>query len=132
MLANFGWMMGGNRDNQGGAIANIALMILAPIAAMLVQFAISRTREYSADGAGAEICGHPLWLASALQKLDAGSRRLPNYAADHNPGTAHLFIVNPLHGGSLRGLFSTHPQIEDRVRALRELASRVGQNGPWG
>jgi heat shock protein HtpX len=132
MLANFGWLMGGNRDNQGGAIANLVLMILAPIAAMLVQFAISRTREYSADRAGAEICGHPLWLASALQKLDAGSRRLPNYAADHNPGTAHLFIVNPLHGGSLRGLFSTHPPIEDRVRALRELAASVGVNGPWG
>ena len=133
MLSQFGLFFGGQREeNQGSAIGNILLVILAPIAAMLVQMAISRTREYSADRMGAEICGHPLWLAGALQKLDAGAQRIDNYAAEHNPATAHLFIVNPLHGRSLASMFSTHPSLEDRVRALRELAARTGQVGPWG
>lgn len=132
MLANFGLFFGGSRDNQGGFIANILVVILAPIAAMLVQFAISRTREYAADRAGAEICGHPMWLGSALQKLESSARRIDNPAAESNPATAHLFIVNPLNGRSFDNMFSTHPSTENRVRALRELASRTGSGGPWG
>lgn len=132
MLANFGLFFGGSRDNQGGFIANILVVILAPIAAMLVQFAISRTREYAADRAGAEICGHPMWLGSALQKLESSARRIDNPAAESNPATAHLFIVNPLNGRSFDNMFSTHPSTENRVRALRELAARTGSGGPWG
>lgn len=133
MLANFGLFFGGNRsENNSNGIANLFLIILAPIAAMLVQFAISRTREYGADRMGAEICGHPLWLASALQKLEAGAKRIANPAADNNPATAHLFIVNPLHARSITSLFSTHPSTEDRVRELRQQAARTGQTGPWG
>ena len=133
MLANFGLFFGGNRsENNSNGIANLLLVILAPIAAMLVQFAISRTREYGADRMGAEICGHPLWLASALQKLEAGAKRIANPAADQNPATAHLFIVNPLHARSITALFSTHPSTEDRVRELRQQAARTGQTGPWG
>ncbi|MDS4012016.1 MAG: zinc metalloprotease HtpX [Defluviicoccus sp.] len=133
MLANFGLFFGGNRsENNSNGIANLLLVILAPIAAMLVQFAISRTREYGADRMGAEICGHPLWLASALQKLEAGAKRIANPAADQNPATAHLFIVNPLHARSITSLFSTHPSTEDRVRELRQQAARTGQTGPWG
>ena len=132
MLANFGFLFGGNRENNSGFIANILAMILAPMAAMLVQFAISRTREYAADRRGAEISGHPLWLASALQKLESSSRRIDNQPAQQNPATAHLFIVNPLHGRSFDNLFGTHPSTENRVRALRELAARTGSVGPWG
>ena len=132
MLANFGFLFGGNRENQSGFIANILAMFLAPMAAMLVQFAISRTREYAADRRGAEISGHPLWLASALQKLESAARRIDNQPAEQNPATAHLFIVNPLHGGSFDSLFATHPSTENRVRALRELATRTGSVGPWG
>lgn len=132
MLANFGFLFGGNRENNSGFIANILAMVLAPMAAMLVQFAISRTREYAADRRGAEISGHPLWLASALQKLESAARRIDNQPAEQNPATAHLFIVNPLHGGSFDNLFATHPSTENRVRALRELATRTGSVGPWG
>lgn len=132
MLAHFGLFFGGSRDNQGGFIGNILIVILAPIAAMLVQFAISRTREYAADRAGAEICGHPMWLGSALQKLESSARRIDNPAAENNPATAHLFIVNPLNGRSFDNMFSTHPSTENRVRALRELAARTGSSGPWG
>ena len=132
MLANFGFLFGGNRENQSGFIANILAMFLAPMAAMLVQFAISRTREYAADRRGAQISGHPLWLASALQKLEAAARRIDNQPAEQNPATAHLFIVNPLHGRSFDSLFATHPSTENRVRALRELATRTGSVGPWG
>jgi heat shock protein HtpX len=130
MLATFAMFFGGNRNNNPlGLIGTILVMILAPIAAALVQMAISRTREYSADAAGAEICGHPLWLASALEKLESGSRRIDNEAAEANPATAHMFIINPLHGGSVDNLFSTHPNTENRVRRLREMA---GVAGPWG
>jgi heat shock protein HtpX len=132
MLSQFGLFFGGSRDGNSSGVGQLLLVILAPIAAMLVQMAISRTREYGADRQGAEICGHPLWLASALQKLEAGSRRLDNHAAERNPATAHLFIVNPLHGRSFASMFATHPAIEDRVRALREIAGRMGQVGPWG
>jgi heat shock protein HtpX len=132
MLANFGLFFGGNRNNPLGAIGTILMVILAPLAAMLVQMAISRTREYAADRGGAEICGHPLWLASALQKIEAGTQRIENFQAERNPATAHLFIVNPLHGRSMDNLFATHPSTENRVRALRELAARIGHAGPWG
>jgi heat shock protein HtpX len=132
MLANFGFLFGGNRDNQSGFIANILAIILAPLAAMLVQFAISRTREYAADRLGAEISAHPLWLASALQKLESSVHRVENAPAEQNPATAHLFIVNPLHGRSFDNLFTTHPSIENRVRKLRDMAARVGPVGPWG
>jgi heat shock protein HtpX len=132
MLANFGLFFGNNRDNPLGAIGSILMVILAPMAAMLVQFAISRTREYGADRAGAEICGHPQWLASALQKIQARAQRIDNVQAERNPASAHLFIINPLHGRSMDSLFSTHPSTENRVRALREMAARTGHAGPWG
>jgi len=132
MLANFALFFGGGHDNRNnplGIVGAILIMILAPIAAMLVQMAISRTREYAADRAGAEICGHPLWLAAALAKLHAGAESIDNEAAEANPATAHLFIVNPLHGRSMDTLFSTHPSMENRIRRLREMA---GVAGPWG
>jgi heat shock protein HtpX len=131
MLANLAFLFGGgdNRNNPLGALGVLLLMIVAPLAAMLVQFAISRTREYEADRVGAGIVGRPLWLASALEKLAAASRRIDNPTAERNPATAHLFIVNPLHAHAVDGLFSTHPAIANRVRRLRELA---GATGPWG
>jgi heat shock protein HtpX len=125
MLANMAqWAMifgGGRRDDDetpGGIIGAIAMMILAPIAAMVIQMAISRSREYAADAAGARICGNPLWLANALRKLHTGSQRIPMQA---NPATAHMFIVNPLTGGGLMSLFSTHPPMEERVARLEAM-----------
>lgn len=132
MLANFGLFFGNNRDNPLGTIGSLLMVILAPLAAMIVQMAISRSREYGADHAGAGICGHPQWLASALQKIQAGAQRIDNTAAERNPATAHLFIINPLHAHARDSLFSTHPSTENRVRALREMAARTGQAGPWG
>jgi heat shock protein HtpX len=134
MLANFAMfagMFGGNdnRNNPLGGIGALLVAILAPLAAMMVQMAISRTREYAADRAGAEISGRPLWLASALEKLEHGARVIDNPAAEHNPATAHLFIVNPLHAHGIDNLFSTHPSTANRIRRLRELA---GAAGPWG
>jgi len=109
------------RDSGRGVnpIAAIAMIILAPLAAGLIQMAISRSREYEADSSGAHLCGNPLWLASALKKLEAGSQRIPMNAT---PATAHLFIVNPLHGGGISGLFSTHPPMEKRIARLEEMA----------
>jgi len=112
---------GGSRDEEGGggglgAVGLILMSILAPIAAMLIQMAISRSREYLADATGARLAGNPEGLANALEKLGAASRRLPMQA---NPSTAHMFIVNPLSGGSLMHLFSTHPPLEDRIARLR-------------
>ena len=132
MLANFALFFGGNRNNPLGFVGTILVMILAPVAAMLVQMAISRTREYGADRIGAEICGQPMWLASALQKLEAGAQQIDNPAAEDNPATAHLFIVNPLHARAVDSMFSTHPSVENRVRKLREMAAQSGQIGPWG
>lgn len=134
MLANFAMfagMFGGNdnRNNPLGGIGALLVAILAPLAAMMVQMAISRTREYAADRAGAEISGRPLWLASALEKLEHGARTIDNPAAEHNPATAHLFIINPLHAHGIDNLFSTHPSTANRIRRLRELA---GAAGPWG
>jgi heat shock protein HtpX len=132
MLANFAFFFrGGNDDRQNplGWVGALLVMLLAPLAAMLVQMAISRTREYAADCAGAELSGHPLWLAGALGKLDEASKRIDNEPAEAHPATAHMFIVNPLHGGGMDNLFSTHPSMENRIRRLREMA---GVAGPWG
>src|SRR5215813_3194618 len=126
MIANMAqWAMifggGGRRDRDegpGGLIGLIAMIIVAPIAAGLIQMAISRSREYEADATGARICGNPLWLANALRKLHAGSQRVP---LDANPATAHMFIVNPLRGGGLVNLFSTHPPLEDRIARLESM-----------
>lgn len=122
MLANFALFFGGNRNNSLGIVGTLAMMILAPIAAMLVQMAISRTREYSADKAGGEICGNPEWLASALQKLQKGAAHIENVTAERNPASASLFIINPLHGKGADNLFSTHPSTENRVSKLMEMA----------
>ncbi len=141
MLANFALFFGGNRNNPLGLIGAIALVILAPVAAMLVQMAISRTREYSADKMGAEISGKPLGLASALAKLQAGAARIDNERAEANPATAHLFIVNPLHARNIGKLFSTHPDTDSRIARLEEMAGRglytdqkryEPRRGPWG
>lgn len=119
------WAMifgGGRRDDEGrgNPIAALAMIILAPLAAMLVQMAISRSREYAADAGGAEIAGNPLWLANALRKLEVGVQRRPMEQA--NPATAHMFIVNPLRGGGFLTLFSTHPPVEERIRRLENMA----------
>ncbi|MEQ8357545.1 MAG: zinc metalloprotease HtpX [Kiloniellaceae bacterium] len=137
MLANFGLFFGGGRNNPLGIVGAILIMILAPLAAALVQMAISRTREYAADRAGAEICGQPLWLASALEKIDRTARGIDNRTAESNPATAHMFIINPLHANQMDGLFTTHPTTENRVQRLRQLAAEMRQAGqpdprPWG
>jgi len=151
-LANFAFFFGGSRDedNRGGLIGAIAIAILAPIAAMLVQMAISRAREYEADRIGAEIGGDPAALARALEKIEAYARGgYVNYEAERNPATAHMFIINPLNGKGADNLFSTHPSTRNRVEALMKLG--VGQGtiarrptptlvppsggrnaGPWG
>lgn len=103
-------------------------MILAPMAAMIVQTAISRTREYSADRGGAEICGHPLWLASALGKIAGGAKQVVNEDAERNPATAHMFIINPLSGFKMDGLFSTHPPTEDRIAALHRMEAEFSES----
>lgn len=127
MLANFAMFFGGSRDNRSGlgVIGSIAVMILAPVAAMLVQMAISRSREYEADKAGAEISGNPQALASALQRISGTVARVPNQQAEGNPATAHMFIINPLTGGGVDNLFSTHPSTENRVAALMQLAGSM-------
>ena len=137
MLANFALFFGAfggrNRNNPLGIVGVLLVAILAPLAAMLVQMAISRAREYEADRVGAEICGRPLWLASALEKLQAGAGAIDNNAAERNPATAHLFIVNPLHAHAVNGLFSTHPNTAERVARLRRMAVEMGQAPrPWG
>jgi len=135
MLTNFALFFGGGRRNNGlGLIGTLALMFLAPIAAGLVQMAISRTREFAADRAGAEISGHPLWLASALGKISDGAARVDNMDAERNPATAHMFIINPLHGHSFDALFSTHPSTDDRIVRLQQMAGEFAQSrdtGPW-
>ena len=121
MLANFMMFFGG-QNNRMGLVGNLAMMILAPLAASIVQMAISRSREYEADRVGAEICGRPEWLASALEKIAMKAKVIDNNAAERNPSTAHMFIINPLHMHSIDGLFSTHPKTEERVRRLRAMA----------
>ena len=135
MLANFALFFGGrDRNSPLGPLGGILIAILAPIAAMLVQMLISRTREYEADRIGAEICGHPLWLAAALAKLDSASHVVDNNAAENNPATAHLFIVNPLHAHTMDNLFSTHPNMANRIERLRRMAGAAGRAAgrPWG
>jgi heat shock protein HtpX len=129
MLAQFGMFFGGNRDNGPGIIGSIAMMILAPFGAMLVQMAISRTREYAADDLGARICGQPMWLASALAKIENAAHQIPNMEAERNPATAHMFIINPLSGQGMDNLFTTHPSTENRIAALQQLAAQMGAQG---
>ena len=147
-LANFAFFLGGSRDEErpGGVVGAIAVALLAPIAAMLVQMAISRAREYEADRVGAGIGGDPAALARALEKIEAYARGgYVNYEAERNPATAHMFIINPLNGKGADSLFSTHPATHNRVEALMRLG--VGQGttarrptpvttsagaGPWG
>lgn len=132
MLANFGLFFGGgNRENNSpfGMVGTILMAILAPIAAMVVQMAISRSREYVADRTGAEICGRPMALAAALAKISGAAHRIPNYEAEGHPATAHMFIINPLSGERMDNLFSTHPATENRIAALRQLAQEMGTRG---
>jgi heat shock protein HtpX len=120
-MAHWGMIFGNRGQNRGHPIVTLLMIILAPLAALFVQMAISRRREYGADSTGASISADPLSLANALRKLQRGVERIP---MEVNPATAHLFIVNPLLGGGLRNLFSTHPPIEERVRRLERMASR--------
>jgi heat shock protein HtpX len=124
-------------------IGTLLMVVLAPLAAMLVQMAISRTREYAADNTGARISGNPAALASALAKIDAAAHEIENVPAERNPATAHLFIINPLSGARMDNLFSTHPATENRIAALEQLAAQLGgarfepqltssADGPWG
>ena len=121
-MAQWAAMFGGTRDNEreGNPVALIVMMIVAPLAAMIIQMAISRSREYGADMGGANICGNPLSLANALRKLEYANKRIPMVGA--NAATSHMFIVNPLSGGSLLRLFSTHPPIEERIKRLEAMA----------
>jgi heat shock protein HtpX len=146
MLGNFAFFFGGSRDNNNpfGFVGVLVAMIVAPLAAMLVQMAISRTREYAADRLGGQISGEPMALASALAKISQAAHAVPNETAEASPATAHLFIVNPLSGARMDNLFSTHPATENRIAALRQLAASMGQggyrqpepaavrHGPWG
>lgn len=139
MLANFALFFGRERT---GLIGSLAIMIIAPLAAGLVQMAISRSREYEADAKGAEICGNPLWLASALEKIERGARASVNVQAERNPAMAHMYISNPLSGRGTDNLFSTHPSTASRVAALRRMAGdQINADvspemrraaGPWG
>ena len=138
MLANFGMFFGGSRDrnNPLGPLGAILMMVVAPLAAMLVQMAISRTREYGADRGGAEISGQPLALASALGKISGAAHRIVNPAAEANPATAHIFIINPLSGMRMDNLFSTHPDPGRRIAELQKIATDMGNagthaTGPW-
>lgn len=140
MLANFALFFS-NRE-RGGMISGLLIMIFAPMAAALVQMAISRSREYEADKRGAEICGNPLWLASALEKIDRGARATLNRRAEENPAMAHMYIMNPLAGRKGDKMFSTHPATANRIEALHKLAAEMGMTpasggqsraaGPWG
>ena len=141
MLASFAMMFGRGRN---GIIGSIAIMIFAPMAAGLVQMAISRSREYEADRRGAEMCGNPYWLASALEKIDRGARSIVNRRAEENPAMAHMYIMNPLAGRKGDKLFSTHPATSNRIEALNKLGAEMGVDaptvassprraaGPWG
>jgi heat shock protein HtpX len=146
----FGALFGGNRNNNNavGWIGMLVAIILAPMAAMLVQMAVSRSREYQADRMGGMICGNPRWLASALQKIEGFARGIRNEPAEAAPATAHLFIINPLTGEGMDNLFSTHPNTANRIAALERLAAEMGPgpsrvstgsaaydrapSGPWG
>ena len=122
MIANFAMFFGGNRGRGMGIIGTLAAVFIAPFAAGLVQMAISRTREYAADKRGAEICGNPIWLASALEQISGRAKNITNDAAEANPATAHMFIINPLGKHKRDNLFSTHPDTQNRIAALEALA----------
>ena len=142
-LANMAFFFGGNRDREGGFLGQLALMILAPLAAALVQMAISRSREYEADRVGAEISGQPRALVSALLRIERVAVGTDYAAAERNPATAHMFIINPLHAHARDRLFSTHPATANRVAALEKMAAsapvsasripatRGRRPGPW-
>jgi heat shock protein HtpX len=132
MLANFAFFMG-DRRNPLGLIGMLLVTLLAPVAALLVQSAISRSREFEADRAGAELTGRPLWLADALANIDTAAQRTLNPPADANPATAHMFIINPLHGG-LSGLFASHPSTAERIARLQAMAGAPQNRAPepWG
>lgn len=144
MLANFGFLFAGRRDGNSpfGAIGTILMIILAPLAAMVVQMAISRTREYEADRVGAMISGKPMALAGALAGISGAVHQIENMDAERNPATAHMFIINPLSSARMDNLFSTHPAVENRIAALRAIADEMGSgaggqddepraSGPW-
>jgi len=140
MLANFAMFFRGGDRQRANPIAMIAVMILSPLAAALVQMAVSRSREYEADRIGAQIVGHPLWLADALRKIQSFAARIDNDSAERNPQTAHMFIINPLHAHARDKLFSTHPATENRIAALETLARTMtpsprrpatASRGPW-
>jgi len=145
MLANYAMFFGGRGDDRRlGLIGTIALALLAPLAASVVQMAISRSREYQADKLGAEICLRPLWLASALERISSAAHEIRNESAERSPASAHMFIINPLSGERMDNLFSTHPNTENRVARLRELDREwkgesldspstpdLGIEGPW-
>jgi heat shock protein HtpX len=132
MLASFAFFMGGRR-NPLGFVGVLLVTLIAPFAAMLVQMAVSRTREFEADHSGAELSGRPLWLASALRRIEAGAEAIDNPAADANPATAHMFIVNPLAGSGPSGLFASHPSTQERIARLEAMAKTMGQTpaSPW-
>jgi len=146
MLANFAFFLGGANGERSNPFTAILVMLLAPLAASLVQMAISRAREYEADRIGAAIGGDPEALARALQKIEAYARQRVNMDAERNPAMAHLFIINPLSGRGRDNLFSTHPSTQNRIAQLMELAARFGRatpdpaarlgaapgSGPWG
>jgi heat shock protein HtpX len=129
MLANFGFYFGGGRntDRGVGPIGGLLLLILGPLAAGLVQMGISRGREYEADRIGAEISKRPLSLASALRKISSAAEQISNPTAERNPASAPLFIVNPLSGAGMDNLFSTHPNVENRIARLNAIAGQMGQ-----
>ena len=130
MLAQFGMFFGGgNRNNNSGMgiVGTLLMFVLAPLAAMLVQMAISRTREYAADNMGARISGNPAGLAAALAKIEAGAHAIENVHAEQNPAAAPLFIINPLSGARMDNLFATHPATENRIAALQRLAAQMGR-----
>lgn len=145
MLANFAFLLGGNRNNNPlGLVGLLVATLVAPFAAMVVQMAISRTREYSADRRGAEICGDPRALASALARIAGSAGRTVNMDAERNPSTAHMFIINPLNGQRMDSLFSTHPATQNRIDALLRMEGEGGfqpvaapsrpqaiRRGPW-
>jgi heat shock protein HtpX len=118
-MAGWAFMFGRNDDREGNGIGGLVLLILSPIIAMLIQMAISRSREFAADKGGAEITGNPIGLASALQKISRGNQMKPVNHSD--PATAHMFIINPLAGGGISKLFSTHPSTEERIKRLEAM-----------
>ncbi len=144
-LTSFG-MFFGSRENRPGLLVQILVSLLAPLAAMVIQMAISRSREYEADKLGGEIAGNPVWLADALAKIAGAVDHIPNETAEAKPATAHMFIINPLSGRGMDNLFSTHPDTGNRIAALMEQARAMGvgsrsqsqgfaaqaQQSPWG